>query len=145
MNCKASLLLLGLAVALSFCSCSQTTDYGEKTFPVTGTVYVDGQPAAQLSITLHEVGGGDADIASVSTAMTNEDGTFAVSTFEAEDGVPEGDYVMTFQWGKFNAIAAQFEGDKLNGKYADPKASDIKVTVSEGEPTDMGRIDLIKK
>jgi len=127
------------------CSCSGKTDYGKETYPVTGEVYVDGQPAATLTVTLHNVNGMDQENPTVSSAMTKEDGTFAVSTFEDADGVPAGEYVATFQWGKLNAISATFEGDQLKGRYMDPKKSEIKVTVTEGEAAEMGRIDLKTK
>jgi hypothetical protein len=133
------------AAALLLCSCSKSVDYGKETHPVTGSVFVDGQPAALLTVTLHDVKGFDSENPSVSTAMTKEDGTFAVSTFEAEDGVPVGEYTATFQWGKLNPIKNAFEGDQLKGRYMDPRKSEVKVTVSEGEPTDMGRIDLKTK
>ncbi|MFH1922367.1 MAG: hypothetical protein ABIP48_21095 [Planctomycetota bacterium] len=35
--------------------------------------------------------------------------------------------------------------DKLKGKYSDPAKSEFKVTVTEGQPTDMGRFELTTK
>ena len=112
---------------------------------MSGTVSVDGQPAALLSVTLHDVNGMDQEIPTISAATTKEDGTFAISTFEAEDGVPAGEYVVTFKWGKYNAFSKSFDGDKLKGKYNDPHKSEVKVTVTEGQPTDLGRIELSTK
>lgn len=138
------LCLVVLAVFL-FCSCSGKRDYGKETFPVIGTVYVDGEPAAGLSLTLHAVNGLDAEVPTFSATTTKEDGTFAISTFEEGDGVPVGEYVVTFEWGKLNMISMSYEGDRLKGKYNDPAKSDVKVTVTEGQPTDLGQIDLTTK
>jgi len=137
-------LLVMIAVSLLFCSCSKR-DYGKETIPVTGEVYVDGSPAAELNVTLHNVNGMDASVPTVSATFTKEDGTFALSTFEEGDGVPVGEYVATFEWGQFNALSRSYEKDKLKGKYKDPKKSEFKVSVVEGQPTDMGRIDLKTK
>ena len=35
--------------------------------------------------------------------------------------------------------------DKLNGRYADPKTSELKITVMPGEETDLGEIKLTTK
>ncbi len=136
------LCLLALLIgSLSISACSKT-DYGLETTPLTGEVYVDGNPAAELAVTLHNVAGMDSEVPTVSATFTKEDGTFEVSTFEEGDGVPAGDYVATFAWGQFNPVSRRYEKDKLKGKYADPKTSEFKVTVSGGEPVDMGRIEL---
>ncbi len=145
MSCRQFELCLVLVAVISLCSCSGKRDYGKETFPVTGTVNVDGKPAAEVSVTLHQVGGMDLEVPSVSATTTMEDGTFAVSTFEAGDGVPVGDYVATFKWGKLNMVSMSYEGDKLKGRYNDPDKSEIKVTVTEGQPTDMGQINLTTK
>ncbi len=94
---------------------------------------------------MHNVNGMDAENPTVSSSVSGEDGAFAISTFEEGDGVPAGDYVATFTWGKLNMISMSYEGDRLKGRYADPKKSKIKVTVVEGEPTDMGKIELTSK
>ena len=77
--------------------------------------------------------------------MTDKDGVFNLSTYVAGDGVPEGDYVLTFQWGTLNTFRHTFEGDKLNGRYTDPTNSVAKFTAKYGEPTDLGEIKLTTK
>lgn len=143
-NRPLQLALIGI-LALSLGSCSGKRDYGKETFPVTGQVYVDGQPALRLSVTLHDVKGFDPQVPAIPKAVTKEDGTFAVSTFEAGDGAPAGEYVATFVWGELRGMSIDTDIDKLEGKYSDPQKSEFKVTVTEGQPTDMGRIDLSTK
>jgi hypothetical protein len=77
--------------------------------------------------------------------VTKEDGTFAVSTFEAGDGAPAGEYVATFAWGEARGLGIDTDSDKLSGRYSNPETSEYHVTVKEGEPTDMGRIELTTK
>ena len=132
-----------LAACVLFCSCSDKPPGRKETFPVTGEVYVDGQPAPQLQVTCHDVNGIDTENPTLSSAMTDQDGKFAISTYETGDGVPEGEYVLTFMWGKFNLLSKAYEGpDKLKGRYTDPAKSEHRFKVEPGKPTDLGRIEL---
>lgn len=134
-----------LLAALLCCSCAEDTNRKE-TFPVTGEVYVDGEPAANLAVRCTDVNGLDQEQPTVSSAFTNEEGKFEISTYESGDGVPEGDYILTFEWGNWNMVSGSYGGpDKLKGKYKDPDASEQKFTVVKGQPTDLGRIDLTTK
>lgn len=139
-----NLAFLGI-LAVALCSCSGKRDYGKETFPVTGKVHVDGQPAAMLSISLHDGKEMDPAFPALPRAVTKKDGTFAVSTFEAGDGASVGDYVVTFVWGEARGMSIDTSTDRLKGKYSDPEKSEFKVTVKEGEPTDMGTIELTTK
>jgi hypothetical protein len=78
-----------------------------------------------------------------STSITAGDGAFSLSTYESGDGVPPGDYTLTFVWGEMNLMNGQYAGDKLEGKYADAATSAIALTVTAGaEPQDLGTIEL---
>ena len=139
--------LAALAVlCLWFCSCGEKMPDRKETFPVTGEVYVDGQPAAQLQVACHDVKGLDAAAPTVSSALTGPDGKFAISTYQSADGVPAGEYLLTFAWGTFNMISKSYGGpDKLKGRYADHQKSQHRFTVESGKPTDLGRIELSTK
>ena len=53
---------------------------------------------------------------------------------------------MTFYWGTNKPLRGRYEGpDKLDGRYDDPKTSQVKFTVKEGTPTDLERIELTTK
>jgi hypothetical protein len=79
----------------------------------------------------------------ISSAFTDKQGKFSISTYEQADGVPVGSYVLTFEWGQWNMMSMQYGGpDKLNGKYSDPKTSEVRFEVKAGEPTDLGTIKL---
>lgn len=114
-------------------SCSRPSFDGVPTFPVTGTVIVDGQPAegANVKFTpIDEIGSPDALTANGKTA---EDGTFQLSTYVQGDGAPANKYAVTIFWleppkpprGKDPGP------DRLGRKYADPAKSAWQVEVHE--------------
>jgi hypothetical protein len=128
---------------LLLCSCGEQGPPRKETYPVTGEVYVDGKPAAKLAVRCTDVDGIDKESPTLSSAFTDEMGKFQIATYESADGVPEGEYVLTFTWGEWNLISGQYGGpDKLNNRYNDPKTSDQRFKVEKGKPTDLGRIEL---
>lgn len=139
------LLALGLTTAFSGCA-EQPRGNRKPTARVTGQVVVDGRPVpagTPLKVECHSVHGIDKSAPSISSALTGDDGHFEISTYESGDGVPAGDYVLTFVWGKMNLMAATYGGpDKLKGRYSNAQKSEVKFTVREGEATDFGRIEL---
>ena len=135
-----------LAGCLLLCSCGEKEAFRKETSPVTGEVYVDGEPAAKLQVKCHEVGGIDKEHATFSQAFTDEEGKFEIATYEAADGVPEGEYVLTFMWGQLNVLSGVYgRPDKLNDRYAEPSSSQQRFKVEKGKPTDLGRIELTTK
>ena len=146
MRSKRQLLVLLLLSTPFLCSCSGEDPNWKETYPVTGEVYVDGAPADQLAVRCTDVNGLDQEQPTISSAFTDEAGKFEISTYETGDGVPEGDYILTFEWGQWNLISGSYGGpDKLDKKYLDPKKSEHKFTVVKGKPTDLGRIELKSK
>ena len=128
------------------CSCGKEDQFRKETYPVAGVVYVDGQPAANLAVRCIDVNGIDKENPTTSSALTDKEGKFEIATYESADGVPEGEYVLTFTWGDWNLISGTYGGpDKLNGRYADHKSSQVRYKVEKGNPNDLGRIDLSTK
>ena len=138
------LVLLGVSLAMVLlAACKEETGFRKETFPVTGEVFVDGKPASGVQVTLNDVKGFDQEHPTFSQAMTDDNGKFAVSTYEQADGVPEGEYIVTFMWGQLNMINMQYGGpDKLKDRYVDPKKSTYRIKVQSGTPADMGRVEL---
>ncbi len=135
-----------VVTCLVLTACSGNKINKKETYPVTGKVTVDGAPAAELKVVLHDDKGMDTANPTMSMGFTDAEGKFAVSTYDQSDGVPAGDYTLTFEWGQLNVLSMEYGGpDKLNGKYNDPKTSTIKVKVEAGKPTDMGTIELTAK
>ncbi len=142
------LLTASIGFALTGCS-SEEQPFRKETSGLTGQVFVDGTPvptAKPLKVECHNVAGVDQEHPSISSALTGEDGKFEISTYESGDGVPEGDYTLTFMWGKMNLISASYGGpDELKGKYSNAKESSFKITVKKGEPAEFGKIELTTK
>jgi hypothetical protein len=113
-------------------------------FPVTGRILVDGEPVDQLAIKCFSTGGIDKEDPTISSTFTDAQGNFKISTYEEGDGVPEGEYILTVRWGQLNAFSMSYDGDKFDGKY-DQENSNIKFTVTAGQPTDLGEIELTTK
>jgi hypothetical protein len=98
-----------------------------------------------VQIECHNVAGMDAEMPTFSSCVSNPDGTFEIATYKQGDGVPAGDYVLTFACQEFNLMSRSYGGpDKLNKRYSDPKKSDIKFTVKD-KSVDLGEIQLTTK
>jgi hypothetical protein len=141
-------LLSLLAVLLCLSACSSEKGAPRKpTSPVTGQVLVDGQPpGSPIQVTCHSQSGIDSANPTYSSCLSADDGKFAINTYEKGDGVPPGEYVLTFMWGRMNLMSMSYGGpDKLDGRYADPEKSEFVIGVVEGLPTDLGTIELTTK
>jgi len=143
LNCCRSIVLL--FTIFWVVGCGPTGPQGAPrvgTVQVKGTVIVDGAPAGSLQVAAVPKGGAGA-VPMNSTALTAGNGTFSLSTYESGDGVPPGDYTLTFVWGEMNLMNGQYSGDKLEGKYADAAKSEVTLTITAGvEPKDLGTIEL---
>jgi hypothetical protein len=139
--CFPFLLLLALAIPLLL-GCQKRDPSWKPTYPLTGTLIVDGSPAEGVLVEATDVKGLDATNPTMSTAFTDADGQFKFSTYEQGDGVPDGEYLVTFMWGQLNPMSMQYGGpDKLKNRYNDPDQSEFRVQV-DGKGVDMGRIEL---
>ncbi len=139
-----SILLLSFVSLIFGCGSGGEEPYRKKTTVVRGSITVDGVPPdSPLAITCVPVDGMDKENPSITRAMSDDLGNFELSTYEQGDGIPEGEYVLTFVWGKMDLISRNYGGpDKLGGKYAKPESSGIKLSVKGSEPIDMGTIEL---
>jgi len=131
-----------MAVVLAGCS-SEKHDDRKAVFPVRGKLLVDNQPAPGAMIVLHPVNA--AAQSERPFGKANSDGTFELTTYEGQDGAPAGEYVVTAEW--------QFSADKdapgpwpnaLPPQFADPKRSELKVTIAPG-PNDLQPLSLTRR
>lgn len=91
-----------------------------RTYPIKGKILVNGQPAKDCQITFNRTSGGDPAHPATPTGLTNENGEFQLTSYVANDGATEGEYVVTIEWRDRSGITnAEFGGpDQLGGDYA---------------------------
>ena len=135
-------LSLILALLSTCCGCGRQQPFRKETFPVKGKVLVDGQPVENLAVVCIRLSEADKEHPTESQCFTQKDGRFEIGTYESKDGVPEGEYALTFRWGEWNLFTKSYDGDKLNDRYTDPQNPVAKFTVKKGQPTELGEIKL---
>jgi len=122
------------ALTLFFIGCGRETR--TKVYPVSGSVSHAGAPAAGAKIVFY-IDDRQDPRTPFPSAVTQDDGTFRLTSYEEGDGAPAGTYRVTVQW--FDPIPPGVHKesyspvDRLRDKYATPDKSNIKVTVAEGE------------
>ncbi len=136
-------LLLSAVICVALCSCDRGPER-VPTFPVTGQVLLDGKPTAGIRVVAKSTTGVDKDHPLFPQAETDAEGKFALFSYVAGDGVPNGEYKLTFEWFKKGPNPLSTGPDQFGGKYADPKDSKTSFTV-KGEPVDVGTIELTTK
>lgn len=122
---------LGALVVLIGCG----SDDRVQVHPVKGQVFHRGQPAAGALVVLHPQEESEHDFSmGYPRGTVDETGKFSLSTYQADDGAPVGNYTVTIEWRLPVAEDVEELGpDKLRGTYADPGQSGLTATIQEGE------------
>lgn len=122
------LSLVGAAILITGCGGSGLT-------PLTGTVKVDGAPltGATGAVLFTPVGGGP-----TAGGGIKADGTYTV-TSGSQAGLAPGEYLISVSASKpanpHNTEVAEIPKPMIPVRYADPKTSELKVTISSGTKT----------
>lgn len=127
----ARVLVLGSALTALACSGG---DDRVPVFPVEGKLLFKGKPAPGAFVVFHPADR-DPKVAAVRpSAQVSPDGSFRLTTYEAQDGAPASDYVVTVEWrklvGKGNDVIAG--PNVIPSKYGRPETSDLKFKVARG-------------
>jgi hypothetical protein len=102
------------------------------THRVRGQLLFEGVPAARAYVVFQKIGG-EEKRAVRADGMVEADGSFALSTYTANDGAPEGEYAVTAVWRKPFVDAAGKPGpNTLPPRYAKAETSGLKVTIKPG-------------
>ncbi len=143
---RAFSLVMVLVFCVSIFGCGKKGPPMKKTYKVTGKVLVDGkEPGSSIQLECHSTGEIDHKMHTFSQSNTKDDGTFEIATYTAGDGVPAGEYKLTFAWQEFNLMSRSFGGpDKLKKRYSNPEKAEIKFSVVD-KPVDLGEIKLTTK
>jgi hypothetical protein len=129
-----------LRALLSFCSLALVScgsDGRLPVYPVTGSVFYDGKPAAGAVVTFHKAGTDDKSI--LPNGKVQKDGTFELTTYEMDDGVPEGEYNVVIYWEKKPPKREPSSGGDdddpatqlLPARYLRPQTSGISVKITK--------------
>lgn len=101
--------------------------------PVRGRVLVNGQPASRALVLFIPVNEPAQPKDPRPRAEVGDDGTFVLSTYDAEDGAPAGEYVVTVTWpGGVLPDGREEPADKLLGRYDGRAKSKLRATVKAG-------------
>ncbi len=120
-------LAVGLLV-LMLAGCSKR--HGVTLYPVRGKVLLNGEPAKDVNIMFSPVTPIEVEgHALAPAAVTEEDGSFRLMSFDPDDGAPAGDYTVTVIFPMSRYSKSLSGVDRLKGKFSDPKKSGLTAKV----------------
>ncbi len=131
--------------ALVLAGCAKQEPKGgprQETVPLSGTVSVDGKPEKGITVYCHPQEEGSVN--RVLSGSTDETGKVIISTYISGDGVPPGNYNLTFKWLKKGKGLGKAK-DIFKGRYASPEKSKFKINAIKGEPAEFDEIKLTTK
>jgi len=110
---------------LSFASCGSARD--RKLYPVDGKVLYNGKPAAGVQVIFHPQNDSSPQ-AAVPSGVTDEEGSFTLTSYNTAKGAPAGSYYVLLFWpkrlssGVINAhLAKSIPEDFFKGRFTDQK------------------------
>jgi hypothetical protein len=128
---RRSAVLLVLAVLLvSGCGRSNRLP----SFPVRGQVLYQGRPAREALVIFHPVASGAEFDVVCPSGRVGSDGSFTLTTYQAGDGAPAGEYAVTIDWREHTAPVEGAPPGRslLPDRYSNPKTSKLHVQIKEG-------------
>jgi|GEM_PF-717553 len=134
--------IVALSLLTMGCSSERKPVNELKVVPVTGVVLVNGQPTAGIKIKMFSQTT-DREKRAFPRGVTDEEGRFHAWTYRVNDGVPPGEYVVTYVDHSQANPAVRENPDGFQGRYSDRKSTEHRITVPDSdEPFDMGEIPL---
>lgn len=129
---RASGWLVAVAMAVACAGCGPKSDR-LPVFPVSGTLVYKGQPLPNALVAFHPTDKSDPRATS-SRATTDAEGKFSLSTYEANDGAPAGQYKVTVECYKLKGTGKNLEPGPnfLPPKYANPATTSLSFQVEPG-------------
>jgi hypothetical protein len=120
------LLLCAAAATILLAGC-RGSDF-RKTHPVAGTITIDGAPAEPGILVLLHPQFTETDKYPIHPrGATTENGAFKITTYNADDGAPEGEYVATVEWPQRVGLSPHYSGDLFGGIFS-------KIDVNKEKP-----------
>ena len=132
---KALAKYLPIVIMMSVAGCG-----GEErvsVYPVQGSVTVSGKPASGVALQFHPKSNQHQIFPRTVTA---EDGSFRMTTYKRNDGIPAGDYVVTASWRQVDTSEEMethpdelsLADELLDETVTDPATTPLRVTVTDG-------------
>lgn len=122
------LLALSMAIIVSGCS---GKDYAEvEVMPIAGKLSVKGTPAHGAYVTFHPKDDVGMTKGNVPFARVQPDGTFQVTTYDTNDGIPKGKYAVTVYW-PLDPDARGPSPDRLQDRFSRPENPAFEAIVDE--------------
>jgi hypothetical protein len=120
--------------------CAGSNSDRVKTYPVSGNIFVNGQPASGAVVECYAID--DPTLLPLRPhAIAGPDGAFKLTTYNTGDGAPPGTYALTVKWPAPPRPTQETGPDRLKGRYADPKRPARRIQVHTGD-NDLETIDL---
>ena len=117
-----------IATTIVCCSSCSKKDGRVPVYPVHGQVLVANKPAKNAFVVFHPAGAQGAQ-ALRPYGHAGADGSFKLTTYDADDGAPAGNYAVTVVW--LAPGGGEDPPDLLKGRYRNPEASSLKATIQE--------------
>jgi hypothetical protein len=104
-------------------------------YPVRGKLLYGNQPLAEAMVLFHPLDP-SAPQAPKPLGYSDQDGNFALTTLQPQDGAPAGEYAITVELRELKADGDQLVRDGRNllpERYRDPATSGLRCEVFEGD------------
>ncbi len=136
-------LLVMAGMTLAIAGCSKGRHDRIAVYPAEGQVLWQGAPLAGAQVVLLSPQQSKDAKTIPSRGRTDTNGKFRLTTYEAGDGAPEGDYAVVVTC---NPVVKTDDGwvvgpNTLPRKYANVKTTDLRVTLTKG-PNTLPPLDL---
>jgi len=134
-----------LAVILLQSACGQKPKERLPVTPVSGKLTVAGKAVKQVELQFHPKTPLADPLGKIlaPSATTNQDGTFAPSTYDSRDGLPPGEYAITAEYPARRVDQGEtlIGPDTWKGKHNNPKQPLKTITVGE-QPLEIPTINV---
>lgn len=145
-TCRTVALLSLGSACLILAGCGGGGENRKACFPVSGELFVGGQPAAGAQVVLFPKQNAVAAEweKGFPRGWVDATGGFRIGTYETDDGAPPGEYAAVVTWPNESneEEADSAERDRLRGRYADPAKSSLAVVVAEQSEQRLERWNL---
>lgn len=124
-----------LALLLAAIGCGSRQPERVKVYPARGSVFFKGQPAAGAIVRVHGIEG------IIPRGIVQSDGTFALTTYEAGDGVPAGRYRASVYW-RGGHEEGQEGPSLIPERYSRPETSGLEIEIKPEAQNDLSPFNL---